>query len=660
MKIGLEREGLLFDENKKPIQLSEFDLKDGTCLDFCDHQIEFVSKICYSSDELITEMYKQIDHPIVTENYLWPLSEAGVIDYDVTINGTKTQEQKDYRQGLLDKYPLDMLLISGIHFNIDLEEGNDDLVFEQMKKVYTFLPVLLPFYSFTPRGEVLTTRNTHKYGYYNEMELNLDYSNLENYKLSIQKAVDEKKIQSAKELYAKVRFKDKGMGSYLEYRFIDINPFDRLGMSKESIELICEFSKYIAKLDLVDFDQHRNLENIEDVAMCYNPNKEYNINGEVKSLHDHMVSLLTSLGFEDLLNKYLNKETDNHKLVEMLKTETIDEVGLKHWYHKEPFQDNYPDLKMELSTKIVMKKAQDLGHEVEVLDEYNSVIAIDGELVVQATKTNRDKYANIIMLENKYMTKKILSKHGISVPAGVRITKEDEIDYTLFETKKMVVKPQDTNFGIGITILEAGSSKAQIDKAINLAFSACDLVLIEEFHKGTEYRFLVVDGKCISIVKRLPAHIVGDGCNTIEKLVKIKNTNPLRGFKYKTPVEFITLGEYEVNFLSLQNLSINDVPADGEVIYLRENSNISTGGDSVEFFDQVPEFYKEQAVLATKYLDVEICGLDLMIDDMLSYEYTIIEANFNPAIQMHTYPLVGIGKDVASDIIKCILKGKND
>jgi len=30
----------------------------------------------------------------------------------------------------------------------------------------------------------------------------------------------------------------------------------------------------------------------------------------------------------------------------------------------------------------------------------------------------------------------------------------------------------------------------------------------------------------------------------------------------------------------------------GEVVYLRENSNISTGGDSIDFTDDIPDSYK--------------------------------------------------------------------
>ncbi|MCP4273799.1 MAG: bifunctional glutamate--cysteine ligase GshA/glutathione synthetase GshB, partial [Gammaproteobacteria bacterium] len=87
------------------------------------------------------------------------------------------------------------------------------------------------------------------------------------------------------------------------------------------------------------------------------------------------------------------------------------------------------------------------------------------------------------------------------------------------------------------------------------------------------------------------------------------------------------------------------VPDLDGIVYLRENSNISTGGDSVDFTDDIHQSYKDIAVEATKALDVEITGLDMMILDVKTpatkENYSIIEMNFNPAIHIHCYPYIG-------------------
>ena len=116
--------------------------------------------------------------------------------------------------------------------------------------------------------------------------------------------------------------------------------------------------------------------------------------------------------------------------------------------------------------------------------------------------------------------------------------------------------------------------------------------------------------------------------NTIEKLVEIKNLNPLRSKGYVTPVELVTLGEFEINFLKEKGLEKDYIPKLNEEVQLRKNSNVSTGGDTIEMFEQVPQFYKDVAVKATKALGVNICGIDLIVDDLYSdkKDYSIIEA----------------------------------
>jgi glutamate--cysteine ligase len=86
-------------------------------------------------------------------------------------------------------------------------------------------------------------------------------------------------------------------------------------------------------------------------------------------------------------------------------------------------------------------------------------------------------------------------------------------------------------------------------------------------------------------------------------------------------------------------------PLPGEIVFLRENSNISTGGDSIDFTDDVPDSYKQIAIKAASALNVKITGLDMIIQDLTQEStlnnYAIIELNFNPAIHIHCHPFKG-------------------
>ena len=105
-----------------------------------------------------------------------------------------------------------------------------------------------------------------------------------------------------------------------------------------------------------------------------------------------------------------------------------------------------------------------------------------------------------------------------------------------------------------------------------------------------------------------------------------------------------------------QGFQLDSVPAEGEVVYLRENSNVSTGGDSIDVTDRISDDYKKIAVDAVAALGAKISGIDLIIDDLdvpasTPGAYGIIEANFNPSMYMHIYPYKGESRRLTTNIL---------
>ena len=92
------------------------------------------------------------------------------------------------------------------------------------------------------------------------------------------------------------------------------------------------------------------------------------------------------------------------------------------------------------------------------------------------------------------------------------------------------------------------------------------------------------------------------------------------------------------------------------MVFLRENSNISTGGDSIDFTDIIPNRFKEIAIKSSKAIGAKICGVDMVIEDYTDERsnYGIIELNFNPAIHIHSYPYEGKERNVAKDILNLL------
>ncbi len=694
MKIGIEKESLVFNQKLEALNFKAQEFKKGIELDFADHQIELITEPRTSVDQVYSELQQLTENEIFTNNYVWPLSIPKVKQQGISIVGTRTKTEREYRKLLAERYGYRKMMMSGIHLNFSNCEQNskccdcpENYHFELFKKLYVFAPLLMQFTSFSPFlsdpepglekigknygfKNAISLRNSLDYGFSNEQDLHLDYRDKESYFASIEQEIKSGKLDTKKELYSKLRFK----GTHIELRFIDLNPYVKTGIEKEVIELIKQAVLYLSNFTLDNFDISESIKNFDIIATSgLDTTTNITVNGQHQSIKDHTINLFEMIikhnqlekaeakTLNKLLSNYLNNKLPIHQMIKEYEDANYsnEEFGLRYLIHDQEYQVLYPNLKMELSTKILMAEANRHNLSVEVLDELTNFIEIKSadksELIVQATKTNYDTYANILAMENKYITKVLLERNKIKVPQGYRITKGQAVDYQVFK-KSMVVKPLDTNFGNGITILSKNPSPEQIDQAVALAFGFSDVVIIEEFVMGTEYRFLVINNETVSIVKRTPASILGDGIHTISELVAFKNSSSLRSKGYVTPLELINLGEFEKNFLEQQGYDVMDIPNSGEIVNLRKNSNVSTGGDSHEVFELIPEYFKQEAVKAAKALGVNICGVDMIIADLTKEDYSIIEANFNPAIQMHTYPYSGTGKNVAKAIIEMMFK----
>ncbi|MHA0857261.1 bifunctional glutamate--cysteine ligase GshA/glutathione synthetase GshB [Paenibacillus sp. CMAA1364] len=541
-------------------------------------------------------------------------------------------------------------------------------------------------------------------GYRNEKSLYVSFHSMEDYVQDLNELIQSEKLLSVKEFYSPVRvktaigddplqeLKEDGV-AYLELRFIDLNPLYKIGISKDKMKFIHLFILFM----LLKNDETFSVEDQKIADMNHDQLITEGITGR---LHDQVdksttmqekalacieemqeiVRLLMPKNEEFLHILNDEKEKISHpelNYASILKSKIQESSYLAYHlekakqYTQESAQNSYRFIgyeDLELSTQLLLKAAVKRGIKFTLMDREENFILLtqagQKEYVKQATKTSLDSYSTVLIMENKVVTKKVLAEQGIRVPKGETFQSLEEAmsAYETFRGQNIVIKPKSTNFGLGITIFNQEFSKEDYQKAFQIAFEQDRTVLLEEFMTGKEYRFLVMGDEVVGILHRVPANIEGDGVHTIEQLVHEKNENPLRGQGYKTPLEKIQLGEAEEMFLKNHSHSWSDLPQSGEIIYLRENSNISTGGDSIDYTDNIPDSYKDIAIQSAKAADATICGVDMMIDDVeqeaTSNNYSIIEINFNPAIHIHCYPFKGENRK-ADEVILDLLFGKN-
>jgi glutamate--cysteine ligase len=317
----------------------------------------------------------------------------------------------------------------------------------------------------------------------------------------------------------------------------------------------------------------------------------------------------------------------------------------------------------ELSTQLVIAEALKRDLDIEVLDERDQFISIsDGdrtEYIQQATRTSLDSYITSLILGNKWVSKELLKRAGISVPEGFLFGSVDAAiaDIDRFEGGDWVIKPKTTNFGVGISILKNMTQDLYVN-AIDEAFKYDEEIIVERFFEGKECRFLVIGDDVVGVLYRVPANVFGDGESSISELVELKNQHAYRGKGYTTPLEKIELGSVELNQLKTQGLTVDSIPDEDVIVFLRNNSNISTGGDSVDYTDHVHPGYLEVALSASRASGATICGVDMMLNALSEpptpENHTLIEVNYNPVLYFHDFPFEGKNRHSAGYLLDAL------
>ena len=273
----------------------------------------------------------------------------------------------------------------------------------------------------------------------------------------------------------------------------------------------------------------------------------------------------------------------------------------------------------------------------------------------RTSKTSLEAYW---ILENKELTKEFLRRNDISVATGKVFKKEDFNKVATYCEKikfPVVIKPVAGAHGNLVFI--GLKNKKDCDMAIKKIFQENDFILVEKEFKGKEFRFITTTNKVLAVTYRDPANIVGDGVHDIMELIKIKNKDPKRGEKNEKPLTKVKIDNITKQNLAEQNIKLDYIPAKGRKIYLRKESNISTGGDSIDVTDIVHPELKKIAVTSVKVIPGLACsGVDLMTNKDISKKptknsYIIVELNSSPGIYPQHFPYQGKSRNIAKKII---------
>jgi D-alanine-D-alanine ligase-like ATP-grasp enzyme len=246
----------------------------------------------------------------------------------------------------------------------------------------------------------------------------------------------------------------------------------------------------------------------------------------------------------------------------------------------------------------------------------------------------KDKdYANFFMESMGYkivpQTKAFFSERwGKAIGAPER-TADAAYAYAQTLGFPVVVKPNSGSQGSGVAVV---GNKEEFYEAINAVFLHDKLALVQPKIEGRDYRIVVLDSEVISAYERVPLSVVGDGESTILELLKEKQNR----FIAEHRDTYIDLDDARIERkLKNQKLNLGSILQDKRKIFLLDNANLSTGGDSSDVTHAIHPYFKELAIKLTRDMGLRLCGVDLMVQGDISVRtdaYFILEINAAPGL----------------------------
>lgn len=334
--------------------------------------------------------------------------------------------------------------------------------------------------------------------------------------------------------------------------------------------------------------------------------------------------------------------------------------------------DNSELLELHTNQRLLIIEMQSRGIDVNII--YKDIELIKAEYGkhiewILDRDSSITPYSVSIICGDKYITKRILEQSKISVPTGEKFL-PNEWELSVLYAKKIgfpvVVKPVFGSHGDHI-YMDVENEKELKDIVQNIYAEQLKIsFIIEKQFEGKEYRvFLTKEGN-YAVLHREPAHVIGDGEHSILELIERENEKRKERINCLCP---IAVDEITKSYMEKNNISMEDIPAQNEKVYLRHNSNVAKGGLCIDYTDKIHKSVLDNCkkILET-FSGLSYVGIDYMSKDIEANQtpdmYNIVEVNTVPGIHMHMRPSEGEPRNVAKYMVDMIFpetkEQKND
>jgi len=265
-----------------------------------------------------------------------------------------------------------------------------------------------------------------------------------------------------------------------------------------------------------------------------------------------------------------------------------------------------------------------------------------------------------MLCADKFQTKIHLEKAGFSTPKGQffrRRNKEKAYEYYKLTSGKQCVKPN--NGSQGKKVFTGIEDEKYFRFALDGVSEQYKNIVVEDHVEGRHFRFFYVYPNVIGIREGVRMHVIGDGQQSIGSLLEEHNLER-RKRALDSHKEFMVTKDV-IRYLQAQNLTLDDVPAKDETVYLSGTSNGSAGAITLlhDLNDVHPSYLEITSKACQSFPGLYFSGVDLVIQDLqapaIESNHWFLEFNTLPSIKGFYHPWEGEVVDIASFIVDFLI-----
>jgi len=320
-----------------------------------------------------------------------------------------------------------------------------------------------------------------------------------------------------------------------------------------------------------------------------------------------------------------------------------------------------PSQQLNASSRIMYQEAIKRGISCTLFGDRECILMELGDMkwYVRGSRTSFQSSVGKSIADNKILTKKVLDYYKLPISRFISVSNEEDLIKIRGLNFPLVMKPVDARHGLGVRL--GIMTQEEAFSAYHTSKDKYKKVLFEETLEGSEYRIVCVDFKFIAASFRKEAHIIGDGMLSIRELIDQKNQHPWRGQGHSSNLTLIEVDEIVESLLKAQGHTVSSVPSMSEEIILRKTANLSTGGEAWDVTDQVCQENRQLFEQIARACDLNVIGIDIMCSTLKAsiatqHKAGVIEVNASPGLRMHHFPIKGLSRNIAHEILELALR----